>query len=176
MKLFYLVGAILLSVSSVVAQEDSIKNFLRVNKEFCTGGQPSLQHLEKLKVDGVKAIINLRQPTEYAAAEEQAKAKALGLRYFNIPVSPTEPKDNQAKEFLKITDNPDNRPAFIHCRSAARRGFLDDQTCVARRLENRRCLQGSGKDWSGRSSSPKRIRAQVHRESSISREGTGIAE
>ena len=120
MKIFYLVGAILLSLSSVAAQEDSIKNFLRVNKEFCTGGQPSLQQLEKLKADGVKAIINLRQPSEYAAAEEEAKAKALGLRYFNIPVSPTDPKDDQATEFLKISDDPENRPAFIHCRSAAR--------------------------------------------------------
>lgn len=120
MKIFYLVGAILLSLSSVVAQEDSIKNFLRVNKEFCTGGQPSLQQLEKLKADGVKAIINLRQPSEYAAAEEEAKAKALGLRYFNIPVSSTDPKDDQATEFLKISDDPENRPAFIHCRSAAR--------------------------------------------------------
>ena len=120
MKIFYLVGALLLSLSSVAAQEDSIKNFLRVNKEFCTGGQPSLQQLEKLKADGVKAIINLRQPSEYAAAEEEAKAKALGLRYFNIPVSPTDPKDDQATEFLKISDDPENRPAFIHCRSAAR--------------------------------------------------------
>jgi uncharacterized protein (TIGR01244 family) len=120
MRIFYLVAVILLTVSSVAAQDDSIKNFLRVNKEFCTGGQPSLQHLEKLKAEGVKAIINLRQPTEYAAAEEEAKAKALDLRYFNIPVSPIDPKDEQATAFLKITDDPRNRPAFIHCRSAAR--------------------------------------------------------
>ena len=120
MKTFFLVAAILLSASAVAAQEDSIKNFFRVNEEFCTGGQPSLQHLEKLKADGVKAIINLRQPSEYAAAEEEAKAKALGLRYFNIPVSPTDPKDEQATEFLKVTDDPENRPMFIHCRSAAR--------------------------------------------------------
>jgi uncharacterized protein (TIGR01244 family) len=120
MKIFYLVCAILVSISSAAAQEDSIKNFLRVNKEFCTGGQPSLEQLEKLKADGVKAVINLRQPAEYAAAEEEAKAKALGLRYFNIPVSPTDPKDEQATEFLKLTDDRENRPAFIHCRSAAR--------------------------------------------------------
>ena len=120
MRILYLVSAILLSVSCVAAQEDSIKNFLRVNKEFCTGGQPSLRHLEQLKAEGVKAIINLRQTPEYAAAEEEAKAKALGLRYFNIPVSPTDPKDEQATEFLKITDDRENRPAFIHCRSAAR--------------------------------------------------------
>ena len=120
MKIFYLVCVVLLSISSVMVQEDSIKNFLRVNKEFCTGGQPSLEQLEKLKADGVKAIINLRQPTEYAAAEEEAKAKALGLRYFNIPVSPTDPKDEQVTEFLNLTDDLQNRPAFIHCRSAAR--------------------------------------------------------
>ena len=120
MKIFYLICAMLLSAFSVAAQDDSIKNFLRVNKEFCTGGQPSLEHLEKLKADGVKAIVNLRQPTEYAAAEEESKAKVLGFRYFNIPVSPTNPKDEQATEFLKITDDPENRPAFIHCRSAAR--------------------------------------------------------
>ena len=120
MKILHLFGAILLSVSAVAGQDDSIKNFLRVNKEFCTGGQPSLQHLEQLKADGVKAIINLRQPSEYAAAEEEAKVKALGLRYFNIPVAATDPKDEQAAEFLKITDDPENRPAFIHCRSAAR--------------------------------------------------------
>ena len=65
MKILLLMSAILLAVSPVVAQDDSIKNFLRVNKEFCTGGQPSLQHLEQLKAEGVKAIINLRQPTEY---------------------------------------------------------------------------------------------------------------
>ena len=120
MKIFYLICAVLLSISSVAAQEDSITNFLRVNKEFCTGGQPSLEQLEKLKADGVKAIINLRQPTEYAAAEEQAKAKALGLRYINIPVSPSDPKDEQVIEFLKVTDDKENQPAFIHCRSAAR--------------------------------------------------------
>jgi protein tyrosine phosphatase (PTP) superfamily phosphohydrolase (DUF442 family) len=66
--------------------DSSIRNFLRINDQFCTGGQPRLEHLEKLKAEGVKAIINLRQPGEHRAAEEESKAKELGLRYFNIPV------------------------------------------------------------------------------------------
>lgn len=108
----------------VVAQQEvpPIRNFLRVNKEFCTGGQPRLEHLEQLKKEGVRAIINLRQPSEHRAAEEEAKAKEVGLRYFNIPFSFGEPKDEQATEFLKITDDPENRPAFIHCASAIRVG------------------------------------------------------
>lgn len=126
MKIAYSFIAVLLSVSAVMAQAQddlaSIRNFLRVNKEFCTGGQPRLEHLQQLKADGVKAIINLRQPSEHRAAEEEAKAKELGLRYFNIPVVYAEPKDEQVDEFLKITDDPENRPAFIHCTGAIRVG------------------------------------------------------
>jgi protein tyrosine phosphatase (PTP) superfamily phosphohydrolase (DUF442 family) len=109
--------------STQSAQEvPPIRNFLQVNKLFCTGGQPRLEHLAKLKADGVKAIINLRQPSEHRAAEEEAEAKKLGLRYFNIPVVYGEPKDEQVDEFLKITDDPENRPAFIHCTAAIRVG------------------------------------------------------
>src|SRR5215217_8613247 len=124
MKTILLVFSFFVALSSVVAQEDAApsRNFLRVNKDFCTGGQPRLEHLEKLKAEGVKAIINLRQPSEHRAAEEEAKAKELGLRYFNIPVAFAEPKDEQATEFLKITDDPANRPAFIHCTAAIRVG------------------------------------------------------
>ena len=124
MKISYLVIFVLVFVSSVVAQQEStpIRNFLRVNEQFCTGGQPRLEHLEQLKKEGVKAIINLRQPSEHRAAEEEAKAKELGLRYFNIPVVFADPKDEQVDEFLKITDDPENRPAFIHCTAAIRVG------------------------------------------------------
>ena len=100
----------------------AIRNFLRVNDQFCTGGQPALEALAVLKTDGIKAIINLRPPTEHRAAEEEAKAKELGLRYFNIPVVYTDPKDAQVDEFLKLTDDPANRPAFIHCTAAIRAG------------------------------------------------------
>lgn len=115
---------ILLSAMPIAAQQEvpPIRNFVQINKEFCTGGQPRLEHLQKLKADGVKAIINLRPPSEHRAAEEEAKAKELGLRYFNIPVVFGDPKDEQATEFLRILDDPANRPAFIHCTSAIRVG------------------------------------------------------
>src|SRR5499426_3732915 len=99
-----------------------IRNFLQVNEQFCTGGQPRPEHLAKLKADGVKAVINLRTPGEHRAEEEEAEAKKQGLRYFNIPVVFRDPKDEQVDEFLKITDDKANRPAFIHCTAAIRVG------------------------------------------------------
>jgi len=116
---------ILLVALTAISKQDSvppIRNFLRVNKDFCTGGQPRLEHFEMLKKDGVKAIINLRQPSEHRADEEEAKAQELGLKYFNIPFVFGSPKDEQVDEFLRITDDESNRPAFIHCTAGIRVG------------------------------------------------------
>lgn len=120
------IAVLLLTSISVKTQQEvpAIRNFVRMNNEFCTGAQPRLQHLEMLKADGVKAIINLRPPSEHRAAEEEAKAKNLGLRYFNIPFVFGEPKEEQATEFLQVTDDPENRPAFIHCAAGIRVGAL----------------------------------------------------
>ena len=66
--------------------------------------------------------MNLRQPSEHRAADEQAAVAAAGLKYFNIPVVYTNPTDAEADEFLRITDDPANRPMFIHCTAAIRVG------------------------------------------------------
>jgi uncharacterized protein (TIGR01244 family) len=122
-KLSLITVLVLASLSISTPQDvQPIRNFVRMNEEFCTGAQPRLEHLAMLKAEGVKAIINLRPPTEHRSAEEEAEAKKLGLRYFNIPFVFGEPKDEQATEFLKITDDSENRPAFIHCAAGIRAG------------------------------------------------------
>jgi uncharacterized protein (TIGR01244 family) len=108
--------------AQIQSEQPAIFNFTRVSDQYCTGGQPKLEALEKLKSEGVKSIINLRTPGEHRAADEEAKAKELGLKYFNIPVVYRDPKEEQATEFLKITDDPANRPVFIHCTAAIRVG------------------------------------------------------
>ena len=99
-----------------------IRNFLKVTPDFCTGGQPRLEHFTSLKADGVKAVLNLRTPGEHRAEEEQAAVEKAGMKYFNIPVVYTAPTAAQVDEFLRITDDPANRPMFIHCTAAIRVG------------------------------------------------------
>jgi len=122
--LVLLVCACVLPFASAQEKQDfpNIKNFLRINDKICTGGQPSLDDLARLKADGVKAVINLRQPSEFNAEEEAAKAKELGLRYFHSPFDGANPKSEAADEFLKVMADPDNRPMFIHCTTANRVG------------------------------------------------------
>lgn len=134
MRKAILVAVAALAVSAAVTAEEAIRNFLRINDQICTGGQPTAEQLEKLKAEGVRAILNLRRPTEketplasgerlpYDAEAEAAEAKRLGLRYFNIPVDREAPKDEQIEEFLRVVSEPANRPLFIHCSTANRVG------------------------------------------------------
>jgi len=122
--LVLLVCAFVLPSASAQDKQDfsNIKNFLRINDKICTGGQPSLDDLARLKADGVKAVINLRMASEINVEEESAKAKELGLRYFHIPFDSANPKPEAVDEFLKVMAEPANRPVFIHCTTANRVG------------------------------------------------------
>ena len=62
------------------------------------------------------------QPGQQKRRKEEAKAKELGLGYYNIPVVFGDPKEEQVKEFLRITDDVNNQPAFIHCAAGIRVG------------------------------------------------------
>jgi uncharacterized protein (TIGR01244 family) len=121
----FLLSALIVISAQAPAQTQElqpIRNFLQVTPEFCTGAQPRMEHFAKLKADGVKAVLNLRQPSEHRADEERAAVEQAGLKYFNIPVVYRNPTDAQVDEFLKITDDPANRPMFIHCTAAIRVG------------------------------------------------------
>jgi uncharacterized protein (TIGR01244 family) len=119
--LLELVAAAVLALAPAQAPPD-IRNFLQVTPEFCTAGQPRLEHFEYLKGKGVKTVLNLRTPGEHRADEEQAAVERLGMKYINIPVVYRDPTDAQVDEFLKITDDPANRPMLIHCTAAIRVG------------------------------------------------------
>jgi uncharacterized protein (TIGR01244 family) len=99
-----------------------IRNFLQVTPDFCTAGQPRIEHFAMLKGRGVKSVLNLRQPSEHRADEEKAAVEAAGMKYFNIPVVYAKPTDEQVAEFLRITDDPANRPMLVHCTAAIRVG------------------------------------------------------
>ena len=104
------------------AQAPEIRNFLQVTPDFCTAGQPRIEHFAMLKGKGIKAVLNLRQPSEHRADEEKAAVEAAGMKYFNIPVIYAKPTDEQVDEFLKVTDDTANRPMLVHCTAAIRVG------------------------------------------------------
>ena len=98
------------------------QHLTRVNSQSWVSGQLPMKELAQLKARGFKAIINLRLPSEHALAAEKTEAERLGLRYFSIPVDYDKPREEQVTEYLHLTDDPKNRPTFLHCTMAIRAG------------------------------------------------------
>lgn len=116
-------GMALIEKTAAMSELTGIPNFLKLNNQVWTGGQPLPEHLAKLKEAGIKVIINLRPHSEHNGEREAAKVKELGMSYFNVPVSYREPDELDADDFLKITDEQlKNGPVFIHCAAAIRVG------------------------------------------------------
>lgn len=109
------------AVLAVPASSD-IDKFFRVDARACTGGQPTREQVATLKAEGIRGIVNLREPEEHDIEGEATAAKALGLRYISIPVKTAAPKDEQVQTFLEATNDPTIFPLFIHCGSGNRVG------------------------------------------------------
>lgn len=106
----------LIEKTAAMSELTGIPRFLKLSDQVWTGGQPWQEHFSKLKDGGIKIIINLRPHAEYDGAREEAKVKELGMAYFNIPVSASQPDELDADDFLKLTDEQlKNGPVFIHC-------------------------------------------------------------
>ncbi|HEX8186113.1 MAG TPA: tyrosine-protein phosphatase [Blastocatellia bacterium] len=90
-----------------------VKNFGQMDENFYRGAQPKPTDYQDLKALGIKAIIDLRDdPTNY----EKRDAEALGMRYFNIPMSDKEkPKNEQIAAFFTIMQDSTNFPFYVHC-------------------------------------------------------------
>ncbi len=101
---------------------NDIDRFGWVTDRVATGGQPTLPQIASLAHEGFHAIVNLREPSEYDAAAEEAAAKAKGLTYINIPVNKDVPRPEQADAFLAALKDTRIYPVFIHCASANRVG------------------------------------------------------
>lgn len=102
-----------------------LPNFHKVNAHLFRGGQPREGGLARLAALGVKTILNLRDD-DARAVEEGREAAALGLRYFNVPISRAgRPSRERIAELMAILDAPGNQPVFVHCkRGADRTGAL----------------------------------------------------
>jgi tyrosine-protein phosphatase SIW14 len=118
--------AAMLALASMAASfaqsEDSaagIKNFGKVNENYYRGSQPDAEGFARLKTLGVKTVIDLRKDSVSEAPEW---VRGAGLKYFNIPMKASTPAtDEQTAYFLKLVNDPDNWPVYVHCKGGRHR-------------------------------------------------------
>lgn len=103
---------------------DEIEYYHRVSDRVAFGGQPTPSQVVALAQAGFRSIINLREESELDAQPEKEAAKDAALRYIALPVPKAQPTDEQVKEFLRVTDDAEIYPVFIHCATANRAAAL----------------------------------------------------
>ncbi len=90
-----------------------IENFGQINERYYRGAQPDQEGFAQLKSLGVKTVIDLREDNKPEAA---GWVRGLGMQYFNIPLSSRRPAtDEQTAYFLKLVNDPNNWPVYVHC-------------------------------------------------------------
>jgi protein tyrosine/serine phosphatase len=115
--------ALLVSISAAQSEPHykELPNFHRVSDKLYCGAQPLGGGAAKLAELGMKTIVNLRGEDD-VSLEEQNEAKTAGLRYFGVALPGLgAPSDEQVASVMRIIDNPENQPVFIHCKRGSDR-------------------------------------------------------
>ena len=106
-----------LNISDLLVQENSV----------FTSGQPSQQQLKEALQLGIKAVINLRTPSEQIGQywSEQKTTEQQGAEYYNIPVNGIDGLNVQnAQALTKLLNKYQGKPVLVHCASGNRIGAL----------------------------------------------------
>ena len=93
----------------------------QISERVYRGAQPRREGIRRLAELGFNTIINLRGTDANTRADE-AKARSLGLNYFNIPLPIWgRPNDADVQRILEIISAPESGRVFVHCRDGVDR-------------------------------------------------------
>jgi len=100
------------------SSKEDLPNFHEVHPFLYRGGQPTAEGLKKLKEMGIGTIIDLRGNPELTYNEGK-EARALGMKWINLPMSSQPPTQKQVNTFIKEAEaaasGKSNGPLFVHC-------------------------------------------------------------
>ncbi len=99
-----------------MAVED-IFNFVSINEQISTGGQPTQEQFEAAREEGYTAVINLApvDAENNALEDEEGLLTSLGLDYVHIPMIWDDPKPEQFNAFCSAMEKVGNQKVLVHC-------------------------------------------------------------
>src|SRR5262249_39015487 len=101
---------------------DGVANACDIGPAIFGGGQPSLDHLRRLKEAGIGIVLDLRDPMEPRPFDEPALVRELGMEYVNVPVTASTLTDATLDRIIATLRGADARPVFCHCAGGNRVG------------------------------------------------------
>ncbi|HSE40262.1 MAG TPA: dual specificity protein phosphatase family protein [Acidobacteriota bacterium] len=97
-----------------------VKNFGRIDEQYFRGAQPKNHDYEDLAALGIKTVITLTNSD--TDPNEKVMVENAGMKYYQIPMdSHTPPADSQLAEFLRLVNDPESYPVYVHCAAGKHR-------------------------------------------------------
>ena len=94
----------------------SITNFLQIDPNLATAGQPTRKQLEAIRDAGYEVVINLLPAgVDGALPGEGEVVRALGMEYVHIPVGGSAPTHKDLTRFFAALEEHRGRKVFVHC-------------------------------------------------------------
>ena len=106
-----------LDIESLEAELSQVPNFQYIHQHLMSSGQPSAEHIDKIKAYGVDTLINLAfTDSEPHLANEDRLCAELGLNYIQVPIHWEMPTDEQCIFVLDLIDHlVQQKQVWIHC-------------------------------------------------------------
>jgi len=100
-----------------VENMNNILNYIKVNEQIATSGQPTKKQFKKIAKKGYDVVINLAMHNRGAIKEEDKIVSKNGMLYIHIPIVWESPDLKRLKLFLKLLESlqNDGKKVFIHC-------------------------------------------------------------
>ncbi len=94
----------------------AIYNFLQLDDELATSGQPLEDELAEIAAAGFHTVINLApHDADYGLADEAASVQRLRMEYIHIPVDWDAPTRERYERFAQALRTHKSRRVFVHC-------------------------------------------------------------
>ena len=108
--------------AQVLALLGGVRNATCPVPGVATGGQPTAEHLGKLRRAGFKAVLDLRPAEEPRGYDEPAAARRAGLSYRRLPIGHEGVPDSTFDAFRALMADSRSQPVLVHCASGNRVG------------------------------------------------------
>ena len=93
-----------------------IHNWLRLDEQITTSGQPSEEELAEIKSLGVSHVINLAlHEHEKSLPDERGTLESLDMEYIHIPVKFDAPTESDFAQFCDAMQRLEGHKVHVHC-------------------------------------------------------------
>lgn len=87
-----------------------VENFAKVTDALWRGAQPTAEGFKAMESMGLKTVVSFRHDHD-----DLPLLKGTKIKYLRIPSLAFRPTEANLVAFLKVMENPDNWPVYIHC-------------------------------------------------------------